>query len=241
MKHDVVILTAGLTGSSVVAGLLQQAGYWVGDATAQKPEYDTFENAALVALNDRLLEAVGHDERFDRVFRRGQIDAVSRAAAHVDLAPYRQFIASCARHAPWVWKDPRLWLTIRVWAPLLDRDRIRIVLVSRQHSQAWISHILRRQIQTPAYCRDYMEGVRASLLEFIEEYKLQYIEIVYEDILLSPERMIKKLGDFLETDIAMTDLQTFYRGPLYRRKHGVGDFMRAMLIYLKNYRHRLRH
>jgi hypothetical protein len=240
MKHNVVILTAGLTGSSVVAGLLKQVGYWVGDATAKKPEYDTFENAALVGLNDRLLEAVGHDERFDRVFRRGQIEDVNRAAAGVDLAPYRHFIAACAQHEPWAWKDPRLWLTIRVWAPLLDRERMRIVLVSRQHSQAWISHILRRQIQTPGYCRDYMEGVRASLLAFIEEYKLPYIEIVYEDILLKPEQMVKKLGNFLETDIAMTDLHKFYRGQLYRRKHGVGDFMRAVLIYIKNYPRRLR-
>jgi hypothetical protein len=240
MKHDVIILTAGLTGSSVVAGLLKQAGYWVGEATAKKPEYDTFENTALVALNDRLLQAVGHDERFDRVFRRGQIDDVGRAAARVDLAPYRQFIAECVRHEPWVWKDPRLWLTIRVWAPLLDRERLRIVVVSRQHSQAWISHILRRQIQTPGYCRDYMEGVRAALLEFIAEYKLPHIEIVYEDILFKPEQVIEKLGDFLETDIAMSDLQKFYRGPLYRRKHGVGDFLRAIMIYLKNYPHRLR-
>jgi hypothetical protein len=237
-RQNVIILTAGLTGSSVVAGLLKGIGYWAGPETSKKPDYDTFENRDLVAMNERLLQEVGHRERFDRVFRRQQIDDVRLGAADIALQPYRQFIEACDRHAPWMWKDPRLWLTIRFWIRLLDRDRIRVILISREHSQAWISHILRRQIQSPRYCRDYMDGVRASLLEFIEQHRLPHLELVYEEILLQPERTLDRLGEFLGREIPIADLRRFYRGRLYCRRHGVADYLRAVLIYCRNFRRR---
>lgn len=238
--HNVVIFTAGLAGSSVVAGLLADAGYWAGADTAKKPDYDTFENRDLVALNDRLLREAGFHERFDRVFRREHIDEVMERLAGVAPEPYRQFVEECGRHVPWVWKDPRLWLTIRFWARFLDRERLRIILVSRQHSQAWISHILRRRIQTPRYCRDYMDGVRASFLGFVAENRLPCLEIVYEDLLLAPEPALERLGDFLGREFPMAALKRVHHGRLYRRQHGTADYLRAMLVYLKNYGERSR-
>jgi len=58
MKKNVIILTHGVSGSSVFAALLGRAGYWLGSETVQKPDYDTFENAALVALNYELLHVL---------------------------------------------------------------------------------------------------------------------------------------------------------------------------------------
>jgi hypothetical protein len=45
-QRNVIILTAGLTGSSVVAGLLKNAGYWAGSKTVKKSGYDTIEVTA---------------------------------------------------------------------------------------------------------------------------------------------------------------------------------------------------
>lgn len=238
--HNVIILTAGLAGSSVIAGLLADAGYWAGADTVRKPDYDTFENRDLVGLNDRLLREAGYQERFDRVFRREHIGGVTERLAGVAPEPYRHFVDACNRHAPWVWKDPRLWLTIRFWARLLDRERLRIILVSRQHGQAWVSHLLRRQIETPRYCRDYLDGVRASFLEFIAENRLPYLEMVYEELLLEPEPALERLGNFLGTRFSLADLERIHRGPLYRRRHGMADYICAMLVYLKNYAERSR-
>jgi hypothetical protein len=47
MRKNVIILTSGLSGSSVLAGLIANAGYWVGDETFKKDDYDTFENREL--------------------------------------------------------------------------------------------------------------------------------------------------------------------------------------------------
>lgn len=236
IKRNIIILTAGLTGSSVVAGLLQNRGYWAGGTTLRKRDYDTFENQELVALNDRLLRETGYQGRFDRAFSRADIEALAHRARAIDPAPYLGFLRACDQHQPWLWKDPRLWLTIRFWAPLLDFERAQILLVTRQHSQAWISHILRRQIQTPSYCRTYMEGVRASFVEFLTERGLPYHEIVYEDLLLRPEAALAALGGFIGVPITLAHLQEVFHAPLRRRHHGLRDYLRAVLIYLKNYR-----
>ena len=50
---NVIILTGGLTGSSALAGLLTEAGYWCGEDTFKKSDYNTYENAELIALNRR--------------------------------------------------------------------------------------------------------------------------------------------------------------------------------------------
>ena len=42
---NVIILTGGLTGSSVLAGVLAAAGYWSGEDTFKKRDYNTYENA----------------------------------------------------------------------------------------------------------------------------------------------------------------------------------------------------
>ena len=54
--HNTIILTSGLTGSSVLAGLLASGGYWPGDRTYKKKDYDTFENEDLTRLNHGLLQ-----------------------------------------------------------------------------------------------------------------------------------------------------------------------------------------
>jgi len=232
---NALILTAGLTGSSVVAGMLVQAGYWAGDDTARKPDYDTFENAQLVALNSRIIAASGYPDRFDRRFDPDLLAGAIDRLRGIDPAPYRDFIGCCAGHTPWVWKDPRFWLTIRVWANLLNRDGLRIILVSRESGQSWISHTLRRQIQTPRYCRAYMQGIRASLLAFIAEARVPHLEIVYEDLLRDPARVTRALCTLLGAEITVDHLQTVYRGRLGRRQHGVPSMLRAGLIYAKNY------
>jgi hypothetical protein len=233
-QRNVIILTAGLTGSSVIAGMLKNAGYWAGSETVKKSDYDTFENRDLIAMNDRLLKEVEYPERFDRVFRREQVDQAIARMEKVDAEPYRQFIQECNCHEPWIWKDPRLYLTIRFWAMMLDHDRLQAIVLTREFSQVWVSHTLRRQIQTPAYLRNYMDGITRLLVECVEEYGLCWLQLTYEDILLKPEYTLQRLESFLGINISLDDLRRTYRGRLYRRHYGIVDYMHAILIYAKN-------
>jgi hypothetical protein len=168
------------------------------------------------------------------------VDAIARLSGTEDPAAYRALIADCDAHAPWMWKDPRLWLTIRFWAPLLDWSRIRVLLLRRDHLQAWVSCTQRRQIQTFEYSRHYNESIQASLRTFLDERGIRYLPVLFEDLIVTPEAEIERLSAFLGNTIGLEHLRSTYDGILHRRPKGVRDMIEAGLIYLKNYGERLR-
>jgi hypothetical protein len=237
---NVIILTGGLTGSSALAGLLSAAGFWSGDATFRKRDYNTYENAELIRLNRQLMQRAGAGEEYTTRFLPDAITRIAGLAGVEDAREYRALVAACDTHSPWLWKDPRLWLTIRFWSGLLDWSRIRVLLLSRDHMQAWISCTQRRQIQTYEYARRYNESVQASLREFLDANRIRYLPVLFEDLIVRPEREVARLASFLDADIAMDHLHASYDGTLYRRPKSLVDTMQASLIYLKNYRERLR-
>jgi hypothetical protein len=147
---NVIILTSGMTGSSALAGLLAAAGFWSGESTFRKRDYNTYENSELIRLNRQLMQRAGAGEEYTMRFLPEAIDRIAALAGVEDPGDYRALVAECDAHSPWLWKDPRLWLTIRFWNGLLDWSRIRVLLLRRDHIQAWVSSTQRRQIQTYA-------------------------------------------------------------------------------------------
>ena len=79
--NNIIILTHGWTGSSVFSGLLGRAGYWLGEDTAKKNDYDTFENAELVRLNQRWMKTVAPDLRYEYRFDAADLARFSPQAA----------------------------------------------------------------------------------------------------------------------------------------------------------------
>lgn len=233
--ENVIVLTHGWTGSSVFAALAGAAGAWLGDATKRKPDYDTFENAELVDLNRQLLHDLAprldHEHRFDR-------DSISRIvmrARHADLAPQRAFVDRCNAHGPWVWKDPRLTWTIRVWAPLLDLRKVRFLILTREPLQAWASANLRRHVQSYRFTARYNGEITASNLHFVQSTGAPHLTLSFEDLLLRPEPTLASLNGLFGSRLTLDDLRSVCSLPLGRRSRGPKDLLLALMIYLRNY------
>jgi len=237
---NVIILTGGLTGSSALAGLLAAAGFWSGEGTFRKRDYNTYENSELIRLNRQLMQRIGAGEEYTMRFLPEAIDRIAGLAGVEDPREYRALVAECDAHAPWLWKDPRLWLTIRFSRGLLDWSRIRVLLLRRDHMQAWVSCTQRRQIQTYEYARHYNESIQGSLREFLDANSIRYLPVLFEDLIVRPDREVARLASFLDVNVAMEHLSSTYDGVLYRRPKSLRDTVEAGLIYLKNYRERLR-
>lgn len=240
MQCNVIILTTGLAGSSVLTGLLTEAGYWPGENTFKKTDYNTYENQTLVDLNRRICRESGYDRDFTMEFDPTDVSIITEQSRLIDVQPYREFVAHCDNHRPWVWKDPRLSLTIRFWKDLLDLNQIQFIILRREEFQTWVSTTIRRQIQTREYCRRYFQNVEDSYVEFLRENNQPFLELVYEDILTKPEETLIRLNSFLGTTLAMKDLRNVYHGPLYRKQRGLADAIKAYMIYFKNYKLRYR-
>ena len=240
MKKNVIILTNGLSGSSVLAGLIARDGFWLGTETFKKPDYDTFENKRLVDLNLQLFDQVSYEGNYDMVFNAAEIDYFANPRQPIDPSEYREFLNECNEHAPWIWKDPRLWLTIHYWKDLLDLDQIRFINLTRDPMQTWVSVTIRRQIQEFRYLKGYLHGIRDSIRKFFVDTGAEHYEMQFEELLLRPEQTIAKLNSFLDSSLQLSDLQAVYRGELYRKPKGVADIVKAGMIYAKNYGERYR-
>jgi hypothetical protein len=238
MRQNVIILTSGLTGSSVLTGLISRSGYWMGDATVRK-EYDTHENQELIELNRRIFEQAGYSVDHLTEFSLDAIQRIESIPDHADGEPYRKFLKTCAGHRPWIWKDPRLWLTIRYWKRFLDLNNCKFIVLTRGCRQLWVSAILRRKIISYRDSRAHEAHIRRSAIDFLQSHRASYLEVQYEDLIVKPEETITKLNAFLESDLSVEDLKSVYHKPLYKTPgNSAFDFVKAVLIYLKNYSHR---
>lgn len=239
MKRNIIILTHGWTGSSAFTALIGQAEYWCGDSTFEKSDYNTYENNELVALNDRLLKELGYSgDREHEIVNIQELESLVRKADKIDLTPYRDFVNKCQQHRPWIWKDPRLVLTIRIWARLLSLEETAFIILTRDDEQAWITSNLRRHIQSRSFTKNYNAAITASFKSFLSENQKDYIEFQFEDLQLFPEKTILRLNNFLNTQITFDNFSTIYKLPLYKKSRGLKDKLMATLIYLKNYHYR---
>jgi len=235
MNKNVIVLTHGWSGSSMLAALLGTAQYWLGDETVEKSDYDTFENRRLVELNRQMMAELGVTDTFEHEFSFESVLELERRADRLDWKLYRDFVETCERRAPWAWKDPRLTLTIRAWHRLLPADRTAFIVLTRDDRQAWASSNIRRHVQSIAYTQAYNHGVTRSNVAFLEQHALPYIKLSYEDLLLAPGPTLQRLNEFLCLAMTMDDLVTVSRGKLYKKSRTFGDYIVASLIFWKNY------
>jgi hypothetical protein len=241
MKQGVIVLTSGLTGSSVLTGLIAHAGYWTGLAMHDKVgEYSTYENTRLIELNRSLFTAAGYTGNYLTEFCPALLRQMDLLAGSIDVTPYREFLAQCDRHSPWIWKDPRLWSTIRFWSKLLDPRQCRFILLTRSLFYSWVSVLQRGQIRGYRNLRSYETAIVRASREFVEAFGAPAIEMCYEDLILHPAESIGHLNQFLGVQLSVADLESLYHKPLYRSPNGSAwDVARAVLIYAANYSRRV--
>jgi hypothetical protein len=244
--NSIVILSHRWTGSSIFAGLLHRAGYWVGNETVRAADFETYENARLVDLNSRLVRALNPtmsasaDRGFDDplrspVFSPQQVDALAANARRLDMEPFRRFVEECNRERFWTWKDPQLAWTIRAWANVADFSRTAFLTLSRSELQSWITLNKRMQVQSWRCTRRYLQAINASNQSFAQEHGARHLHLTLEDLLLHPEQTLEQLNKAFGLYLGMSDLQAVCRLPLYRKRRDWRDFAEAVKVYLKNY------
>jgi Sulfotransferase family len=172
-------------------------------------------------------------------FSQGAIDRITSLAGQIDTTAYRIFKENCEAHRPWIWKDPRLWMTVRFWHEAVDLSDCCFVLMTRNHFHCWVSTITRRVILSYGHMHRYEQSVQESIVSFLEENRLPFVDITYEGLIRNPTTTIARLNRFLGTNLNVQQLQAAYHGPLYKTPTSPAKkiFM-AGLIYLRNYRAR---
>lgn len=236
---NIVILTTGLSGSSVVTGFLAQNNYWLGDKTIFKSNasghYETYENEKLVELNDELLATLDVDLNDASWYDENLFERIRKCHNEVDTKKYIEFIHYCQQHGQWLWKDPRLWITIGFWGKLLRGCEIKYIVVSRQPISLWVSLINKRQIVSYSKLKISEKKSQDRIIRYLSDCNFIGTTVIYDELVKSPKIEIDKLNSFLNSNYMSNIFQSLYRGKVGSKTFSNKNFIKAILIYIKNF------
>lgn len=152
MSRSAVIVGSGRSGTSLVAGLLVDAGLHPGERlippSAANPT-GFHEDLDVNALNDELLAPHLGAEHAASGTRLAWLAALAPTAVPVATAAQEQRMAAHLRHRPYCLKDPRLASTLDAWRPALGPE-VCFVAVFR-HPAAVVRSVLRHAERDPAH------------------------------------------------------------------------------------------
>ena len=232
-RKNIVVLTTGSSGSSVLAGIIGRKGYWLGNET-KKLAFDTYENSNLVDLNVEILKASGFDRYDCNDIPSPDIDKIESAADTVDIEPFMHFIKECEAHEPWLWKDPRLSFTIHFWAKIMEfsSDNFRFVFIDRDPLQSYSALILKRKVpMSRKEHRIINDSYRKSCDKFFKNSRIEFHQTQFDSLIVDPVAFLNELNMFLEESIEMEDVNAIYNGKLGKKKYGILDFLEAIGTY----------
>ena len=239
---NVIILTTGISGSSVITGFLAKSGLWTGDDTVFKDnvtgKYETYENTKLVNLNDSLIKEAGANfegkARYDATAR-GKFNELYEK---IDATKYNKFIEECNDHSPWIWKDPRLFVTIGFWRNCLNLSNIKVIVLHRNSYELWKSQAIKRIIYSYSYLKKSEDKTRNELISYLESNNFSFISLEYDQFTRGPATSISKLNEFIGANLKKENWDEIYRSTStfsqYKRT------LLAFLIYIKNYKSRIK-
>jgi len=239
---NVIILTTGISGSSVITGFLAKSGLWAGDNTVYKDnltgKYETYENKKLVDLNDSLIKEAGVEfegkARYDATAR----DKFNDIYAEVDTEKYNKFLEECNSHSPWIWKDPRLFLTIGFWGNIIDFSNTKVIVLHRNSYELWKSLTIKRIVYSYSYLKNSEDKTRHELLNYLESKNFSFVSLEYDQFTRDPATSINKLNKFIGLNLKKENWDEIYKSTSklsqYKRT------LLAFLIYVKNYKDRIK-
>jgi hypothetical protein len=239
---NVIILTTGISGSSVITGFLAKSGFWAGEDTVFKDnitgKYETYENKKLVTLNDALIKEAGIEFDNKSYYDKNSRSIFNRIYKETDTIKYNKFIEECDSHSPWIWKDPRLFLTIGFWKNALDLTNTKVVVLHRNCYELWKSQSIKRIIYSYRYLKDSEEKARQELINYLVSNNFSFISLEYDQFTKDPATHINKLNKFFGIYLKKENWDEIYQptSKLSQYKRSI----LAYLIYIKNYKNRVK-
>jgi len=230
MKDNLIIVTTGSSGSSVLAGLIGAHGYYLGDET-MKLSFDTYENSRLVELNMALFKMIGFERGDANDMPPPDTDALAALAPDTDI--FERFVDACLEKEPFLWKDPRLAYTLHFWQRFEPIRKAKFIFIRRDPVQSYAGLILSRK--TPMSMKEQAQmnlNYALSFQRFVEKHAPMVYECLFEDLILEPGTFLTGLNEYLGCRITMDDLRGIYHGRLHRLRYSKWDVAKARVMYL---------
>lgn len=204
----IVVLGMHRSGTSAITRAINLLGFNLGRADDLYRAHDNpaghWESTALIQCNDRILTAFGGAWDVPPRLNRGWSDTERARALRDDARTTFDDVYGGAG-TPWLWKDPRLCLTLPLWRAVLDD--VVIVMMTREPGPV-VRSLVARDGVSEAYAVAMWEHYVVSMLSAAIGFPT--ITVEYEAVVTDPIRAITQLRDDLtglglESSAAVTD------------------------------------
>jgi hypothetical protein len=182
LVRSCIVLGSGRSGTSMVAGTLHTAGYYMGEdllpATCANPK-GFFEDRAINELNEDLLAGVSPvkpTSRRGRLYPRrlyygDRWLATVELSADVRATPeLRARMRSLVQSRPFCFKDPRFCYTLDAWRPVLEQPVF--LCVFREPG------VTAQSMITALRERDFLKDVRLSRRRALRVWSSMYAHVL---------------------------------------------------------------
>jgi len=194
-SKTVIILGMHRSGTSMVAGVLARLGVDMGQELLEKSWSNPlghFEDKDFVKLNKRILDAAGGSWN----------NPPSESAIQGQDPSFAEEIKNLIRAKKsniWGWKDPRTCLTIELYLPYLTNP---CFIVCHRNYHAIAESLRRRNGMKIEKGIELAEIYEKRIESFFRAYpEFPRLDIRYEDVLVAPERELRKIIDFLKIQV----------------------------------------
>lgn len=189
-----IILGAGRSGTSMVAGTLADAGYYMGDTLLPPTEGNPkgyFESREVEAVNDGLIHTMRYPTRREKrlawlrpIPQQPDFDTLEPwvKARWLALIPpvrqpilksiYQEQIEALVKYQPFCFKDPRFSYTLPAWRPFLNPSETAFICVFREPAITAASIL--KEVQTESY----LDGLTITYEQVMQMWVYSYRHIL---------------------------------------------------------------
>lgn len=215
--YNILVIGAPRSGTSLTTAIFARKGYHVGpmeeEGVRSGDEHNPFgyfEADDVIAQNVALFRRVGYAEH-NTWLEQPITDAEIRALGALEPSDEdRAFLETYRAREPWVWKDPRLTLTLGYWWRLMDPERIRVVFAARDPRDilnsflrmGWCTEAADSKAEALRRIHQHLQAARDA----IAQHDIPHIEINYREYLDDPEGVARRLGAFCGIELSAADL-----------------------------------
>ena len=192
--RNVIILGSGRSGTSMVAGTLAKAGYFMGEHLWEARDANPkgfFEDKEINGINEDILAPLIPDRLHlpairklripEKVFFRNRPIRGQRWLASIPLdqqitssESIQSRIKAVVQHPPYCFKDPRFSYTLHLWRPYLTD--VVFICVFRDPASTALSIL--KECHTLPKLRHPIKGIRISRRQVINLWTLMYEHIL---------------------------------------------------------------
>lgn len=176
-----IILGSGRSGTSLTAGLLSRAGYYMGDEIMPARDANPkgfFESQEINDLNEDIIKLVtpqrlkirkweffnDRPAKYQRWLSRIPLSTEMKRTPEIERRIFEKI-----QQQPYCFKDPRFSYTLPIWRPFLENT---VYIVVFRHPYSTAQSILKE-------CReaDYLRDLKINMEQVLEGWQLMYEHI----------------------------------------------------------------